>query len=118
MKKFMLVFVLGFFLSSGAYAHTSISFSVNQGMPAMLNDYSYNDMLLMEQLRARRMQNRMIRMQMAQMGYPRYVQVIEPMYRNYYHEQPYFVQTRTVYTKQYVRQRQINCHKRACAHVR
>lgn len=114
MKKYLFLLVFSFFLSTTASAHTSISFSMNQGMPAMMNDYAYNDMLLMEQLQARRMQNRLMRMQMAQMGYPRYVRVIEPMYRNYYYEQPYYIQTRPIYRKQYVRHRQVNCHKRNC----
>ena len=111
MKKMLTVFILGFLLSSGANAHTSISFSVNQGgMPGMMNDYDYEDMLWMQQLQARRMQNRLMRMQMAQMGYA------QPMYRGYYsYSEPYFVRTRTVYTQQYVRHpKQPRCHKRAC----
>lgn len=108
MKKMLTVFILGFLISSGANAHTSITFSVNQG--GMMNDYGYEDMLWMQQLQARRMENRLMRMQMAQMRYS------QPMYRRYYtYSEPYFVRTRTVYTRQYVRHpKQPHCHKRAC----
>jgi hypothetical protein len=119
-EKKILICLLGLLMSASVFAHTSINFSLNQGMPGMMDDYGYEDRLLMQQLRARRMQNRMMRMQLAQMGYPRYVRVIEPMYSNYYsyNEEPYFVRTRTVYTNQYVRQRQTHCHKRVCVRAR
>jgi hypothetical protein len=110
MKKFLALFILGLWFSSNAYAHTSIHFSINQGMPAMMNAYDYEDMLLMEQIQARRMQNRMMRM-----AYPRYVRIVEPMYHNYYsYETPYYTTTRTVYTRHYAHQQMRHCHRRYC----
>ena len=80
----------------------------------MMSNDAYEDMLWMEQIRAQRMRNRMMQMQWAQMGYGPHVRVID-RYDTYV--EPYFGGRRTVYTRQYIQQRQpIRCHKRICRH--
>lgn len=116
MKKLLLAITLGLTLCTGAQARTSINFSINPVtvMPTMMmNDYAYEDMLWMEQIRAQRMHDRLLRMQMAQMAYPRHIHVID-RYDTYV--EPYYGRRHTIYTREYVQHRHPirHCHRRVC----
>lgn len=116
MKKILSGIILSLLICSGAQARTSISFSVNPitVVPGrmMMDDYAYEDMVWMEHIRAQRLRDRMMRMQMAQMGYPRYIHVID-RYDTYV--EPYFGRRHTVYTRQYVQHRQaVRCYRHRC----
>lgn len=99
MKKLLTILISGLLLvCTTANAHTSISFAV---YPGMMNARDYDDMLLMEQIRAARMHDRLMRMRLAQMRYHRPMPMIRPFYSQPYYydayEEPYFMRTRTVY---------------------
>lgn len=103
MQKTLVAFILGLLVWSNANAHTSISFSIQPSM-----GYSdYEDLLLLEQIRARRIQNRLMQMRYARMyGLPMY-----PQY--YIEERPYLMRTHRVYI-QNTRHAQKHCHRHHC----
>lgn len=106
MKKILFTVSLCLLLGSFAQAHTSISFSV---YPNMGVEPDYERVLIMEQMRAARLQNRLMQMGWAQADYPGNIHIVQPIYAE---AMPYTMRPTIIYTG-YLNAR-IRCHNNRC----
>ena len=106
--------VLGCLVWSSVNAHTSITFSIQPGW----NEVDEYDRIMMEQLRAEMIQDRIMRMRLAQGRYHGHRYIRGAMVPRYFiTEDPYFMRHNNAYSRHDIRANRAAmryCHRYGC----